>query len=74
MKKKIFFLLSAIIFVCVVFPLHSQQLGELTVEKIMRDPVWIGSEPSSIRWAEDGSKLYFNWDPHYTGHDSLYAV
>ncbi len=47
---------------------------ELSVEKIMRDPKWIGSSPSSPRWNADGSKLYFYWNPDKQNADSLYVI
>ena len=53
---------------------YSQQLGELTVEKIMRDPKWIGVAPSNLVWAENGKQLFFNWNPEKFPGDSLYAV
>ncbi|RMG16214.1 MAG: S9 family peptidase [Bacteroidetes bacterium] len=40
----------------------------------MRDPKWIGSQPSGLFWAEDGSKLYFNWNPEGAESDSLYVL
>ncbi len=46
----------------------------LSVEKVMRDPKWIGVSPSNIFWSEDGKKLYFDWNPEATKHDSLYSV
>ena len=46
----------------------------LTVDTIMRDPKWMGSSPRSAFWAEDGSALYFYWDPEQTDSDSLYKV
>ncbi len=52
----------------------AQEKGGLTVEKIMRDPAWIGSEPSRIFWAVDGSRVYFNWNPDGAPADSLYSV
>ncbi|HEY4650182.1 MAG TPA: DPP IV N-terminal domain-containing protein, partial [Pontibacter sp.] len=48
--------------------------SQLTIEKIMRDPKWIGIAPSNIFWSEDGKKLYFNWNPEGNRRDSLYAV
>jgi dipeptidyl aminopeptidase/acylaminoacyl peptidase len=48
--------------------------SELTIEKIMRDPKWIGTSPSNIFWSEDGKKVYFNWNPDANRRDSLYAV
>jgi len=41
----------------------AQQLGKLTVEKIMRDPKWIGTSPSNPMWSVDGNLLFFNWNP-----------
>lgn len=52
----------------------AQQLGLLTVEKIMRDPKWIGSSPSNIFWSHDGQYLYFNWNPDNAPSDSLYFI
>jgi dipeptidyl aminopeptidase/acylaminoacyl peptidase len=52
----------------------AQQSGKLTVEKIMRDPKWIGTSPSNTFWSYDGSKLYFNWNPDKAPDDSLYYI
>ncbi|MBX3256121.1 MAG: S9 family peptidase [Chitinophagaceae bacterium] len=49
-----------------------QQLAPLTVEKIMRDPGWIGTSPSEPHWSHDGKILYFNWNPDQFPADSLY--
>ncbi len=49
-------------------------LQPLSVEKIMRDPKWIGSSPSSPSWSEDSRKLYFQWNPDKDIADSLYAI
>src|SRR6185295_2423103 len=45
----------------------------LTVEKIMRDPKWIGVAPSNIFWSEDSKQVYFNWNPDKNVGDSLYT-
>jgi dipeptidyl aminopeptidase/acylaminoacyl peptidase len=52
------------------------QDGKLTlsVEKIMRDPKWIGTSPSNIFWSEDGKKVYFYWNPEGNKSDSLYSA
>lgn len=50
------------------------QTGTLTVEKIMRDPKWIGTSPSTPQWSIDGKTLYFNWNPDKAPDDSLYAI
>ncbi|SFG93021.1 prolyl oligopeptidase family serine peptidase [Pontibacter chinhatensis] len=47
---------------------------ELSVEKIMRDPKWIGTSPSNVFWSEDGKKIYFDWNPEGNRKDSLYSV
>lgn len=51
-----------------------QALSELTVEKIMRDPKWIGTAPSNLNWSADGKTLYFNWNPDAAAADSLYKI
>ncbi|MFN4145444.1 MAG: DPP IV N-terminal domain-containing protein, partial [Runella sp.] len=52
---------------------HAQTLAPLTVEKIMRDPKWIGTAPTNPYWSEDGTKVYFNWNPDKALSDSLYV-
>jgi len=34
---------------------------KLTVENVMRGPELVGTEPSAVQWAVDGSRLYFRW-------------
>ena len=51
-----------------------QAQGALTVEKIMRDPKWIGSSPSALSWSYDSKYLYFNWNPGKAYSDSLYFI
>ena len=65
--KKLFTLLL-LPFCSVAF---AQQLGTLTVEKIMRDPKWIGISPSAIHWSDDSKKIYFNWT---TSRGELYDI
>jgi hypothetical protein len=50
------------------------QLAPLTVEKIMRDPTWIGTSPSNPQWTIDGKYLVFNWNPENALSDSLYYI
>jgi len=52
----------------------AQKLDTLTVEKIMRDPKWIGTSPSNIRWSDDSKKIYFKWNPGHDDADALYAI
>ncbi|MFZ9386658.1 MAG: prolyl oligopeptidase family serine peptidase [Chitinophagaceae bacterium] len=70
MRNGIFGLLLQIL----SLPLFAQTTGILTVDKIMRDPKWIGSSPSGITWNPDGSKLFFNWNPENAADDSLYFI
>jgi len=53
---------------------QSQALSELTVEKIMRDPKWIGSSPSGVSWSPDSKTVYFFWNPDKAPADSLYKI
>ncbi len=52
----------------------AQQLAPLTVEKIMRDPKWMGVAPSNVNWSHDSKQLYFNWNPETNPGDSLYSI
>lgn len=69
--KKIY--LSASLFL-IPFISSAQKLDSLSVEKIMRDPKWIGVSPSNISWSDDSKTVYFNWNPDKHKTDSLYAV
>ena len=69
--KKLAFLLSLVL-PCTLFA--QPNLDKLTVEKIMRDPKWIGSSPSSPYWSRDGKYLLFNWNPEKATSDSLYYI
>jgi len=63
-----------IILLLVSVSVNAQQLAPLTVEKIMRDPKWIGVAPSNFFWSEDSKLVYFQWNPENLPGDSLYAV
>lgn len=57
------------------FQLFAQNKSELSIEKIMQNPaISIGTSPSNIHWAEDGSKIYFKWNPENNPGSSLYAI
>lgn len=51
-----------------------QTLGKLTVEKIMRDPRWMGTSPSNLQWSNDGQQLFFSWNPEKNPADSTYFI
>lgn len=67
-----FFLCLA--FILIIGGLQAQSLGQLTVEKIMRDPKWIGIAPSGINWSADSKTVYFIWNPDKAAADSLYKI
>ena len=67
-------ILLVVILLFIAFAGQSQSLGELTVEKIMRDPKWIGTAPTNLSWSVDGKTLYFNWNPVNATSDSLYKI
>jgi dipeptidyl aminopeptidase/acylaminoacyl peptidase len=66
--------LCTLILIAVCTHSFSQKLETLTVEKIMRDPKWIGTSPSGIRWSDDGKKIYFNWNPEGADRSELYSI
>jgi dipeptidyl aminopeptidase/acylaminoacyl peptidase len=63
-------------FVTIAFALtaSAQTLDKLTVEKIMRDPKWIGTSPSNTSWSPDGRTVYFSWNPEQATSDSIYYI
>lgn len=54
------------------YSLSGQALKELSVEKVMRDPAWIGSSPNSVSWSLDSRTIYFRWNPEQADSDSLH--
>ena len=52
----------------------AQKLDTLTIEKIMRDPKWIGVPPSNVHWGDDSKKIYFNWNPQNADRDELFSI
>lgn len=67
-----------VLFTLLLIPVYSvafaQKLETLTVEKIMRDPKWMGVSPSAIRWSNDSRNIYFNWNPASADRDELYTI
>lgn len=47
---------------------------KLTIDQIMEGNNFIGQSPTAIFWSEDGSKIYFNWNPDKEPQHSLYSV
>ena len=52
----------------------AQQLAPLTVQKIMRDPKWMGVAPTNYRWSGDSKTVFFNWNPENKEKDPVYKV
>ncbi len=69
--KKFFllFVLSASL-----YNLSAQQKPTLTVEKIMRDPKWMGVSPSNIDWSTDSRHIYFDWNPASKARDERFMI
>ncbi|OAQ41610.1 peptidase S9 [Pedobacter psychrophilus] len=53
---------------------QAQELGKLTVDKIMRDPVWMGTSPTNIQWSADSKTIYFQWNPKGESKSSTYFI
>ncbi|MBA4168050.1 MAG: DPP IV N-terminal domain-containing protein, partial [Chitinophagaceae bacterium] len=70
MRKSVFFFMMLASLPCIA----QTTLGKLTVEKIMRDPKWIGSSPSNVSWSYDSKYIYFNWNPEKAMGDSTYYI
>jgi Tol biopolymer transport system component len=63
-----------LLFILATFTSFAQKLETLTVEKIMRDPKWIGPVPTNVQWSDDSKKVYFNWVPDHAPVRELFAV
>jgi dipeptidyl aminopeptidase/acylaminoacyl peptidase len=57
-----------------MYTLAQKNSSPLTVEKIMRNPKWIGTSPSDLQWSNDGQSLYFSWNPEAAVADSTYYI
>jgi dipeptidyl aminopeptidase/acylaminoacyl peptidase len=70
MKKILFslFLFST------TFYTQAQELGTLTVDKIMSDPVWMGISPSNVQWSADSKTIYFQWATGVEKKSSWYFI
>ena len=69
MKKLVFFFL-----ITTHLSTNAQDLGTLSVEKIMRDPKWMGVSPTNIEWDNNSRTVYFNWNPESVKEDPLYQI
>lgn len=53
---------------------NAQDLAPLTVQKIMRDPKWMGTSPDNYRWSADSKTVFFNWNPENKDKIQPYKV
>ncbi len=74
MKRYVHFLIITILGYLSMAQDRPPAKPELTVSSIMRDPKWIGNQPSEPYWSEDGKTVYFMWNPANADADSLYQV
>ncbi|MDP4148286.1 MAG: prolyl oligopeptidase family serine peptidase [Bacteroidota bacterium] len=72
MSKKFFILFACLFVASAAF--CQEPAVKLTVEKIMRDPKWIGTSPSRPYWSTDGKYLFFRWNPDKAPSDSIYYI
>src|SRR5476649_2025581 len=57
-----------------IVSVRAQKLDKLTVENIMRDPKWMGTQPTNVSWSEDSKKITFTWNPENKGRDAQYTI
>ncbi|MBZ9786903.1 prolyl oligopeptidase family serine peptidase [Psychroflexus sp. CAK57W] len=48
--------------------------SDLSVQKIMQDPNWMGTFPSDVAWNEQSNVIYFDYNPEQNVSDSLYKI
>ena len=53
---------------------QAQQVAPLTVEKIMRDPKWMGVAPTNYRWSADSKTVFFSWNPENKEKEQPYMA
>ncbi|MGC1631459.1 MAG: S9 family peptidase, partial [Gelidibacter sp.] len=70
MNKSIFF---SLLFSFLFINIYAQK-SELSVEEIMQDPKWMGTFPSNVKWDQNSSALYFNYNSDNDPSDSLYRI
>lgn len=64
-------LATALLFISVV---ADAQNSALSVEKIMRDPKWMGVSPENVFWDQLDGQVYFDWNPEVEPLSALYTV
>jgi dipeptidyl aminopeptidase/acylaminoacyl peptidase len=73
MIKHLKFTLTVILFLPLLASHQAfAQRSPLSVEAIMKDPKWMGTFPTQVRWDEYGEHLFFNYNKDKDPEDSLY--
>ncbi|NEU10428.1 S9 family peptidase [Flavihumibacter sp. R14] len=72
MKPKFILGVAASLFF--VISASAQTTQTLSIDKIMRDPKWIGTSPSNIQWDANSRQVYFNWNPEKAPVDEMYRI
>lgn len=60
-------------FLCLILIQASAQ-SKLSVEYIMRDPMWMGTFPSNPQWSDNSQTVYFNYNRDQDPADSTYKI
>lgn len=55
------------------FAQEIQNNSELEIKEIMKGDVFIGHQPSNIRWDINGKHILFDWNPENNPGESLYS-
>ncbi len=67
-------ILSGCFLVFIALDVQAQNTNELTVDKIMRDPKWMGVSPTNIEWSDDSKKIFFSWNKDSINKTSIYQI
>jgi Tol biopolymer transport system component/pimeloyl-ACP methyl ester carboxylesterase len=69
MKRLLFLLL-----ISTFISSNAQELGSLSVDKIMRNPKWMGVSPTNIQWGVNSQTVFFNWNPEKENEDQIFQI
>jgi len=60
------------LFLLFFYTLSFAQNSTLSIKQIMKGDDFVGHLPEDHFWSDDGSKIYFDWNPNNSDMDSLY--
>ena len=52
--------------------LNNLMSQDLSIERIMQNPQWLGSQPSNPQFSADGKKILFRWNPEKEARESMW--